>query len=673
MGNGCLARLWACWRRLWTYPLLSWFAYLPLLAVFVAVLAVLLGAGEGLGAPSLVWHDDAATKVCAGFAVAVLCLQLGVVGYLLDSRENPNRDVAPAVATFESIARYVRWPLLVTLGCAVVGCFERRARTAHAGLVLIGPAVFAALGLWLRRGPVRGKPLLALVPERHHERLRSFMERRRRQAPERGAAVPDAGAHVAQGLLALVLALGYVAAWIWSVPAAVAVSVALALAIAAWGFLRYWFRRTRVVAAAALIVLGCALTRAGDSPVTGLSDVQFPKRAGAPPPRELLGDTDALERWRAQFPDENPPLVVVATSGGALRAALWTLNILRDLEGVIPGFMRHVRLVTGASGGMVGAAHLVSALHDRGPPLTDLTPEWWGGVMHDAAGDSLTPVARALILPWRDRGQALEESWEQHTNGRLAMPFRALLAGEREGWLPSLVYAPMMVEDGRRLLISNLELGALVETVVPGANGPRRESISAVQLFACEGDGVDAIKLSTVARLNATFPWVTSAARLTTWPDRRVVDAGYYDNFGVDVATAWIRKNAEWLAGKTSGVLLLQIRDETTARLDVEAEPGPGQAHEWISALSTPLEAFFSARSASMSFRNDQKVEVLADDPHLPHPPAGKEFFVTETFELAEPEPLEWYLGQAAIDDLERSPRPVVFAAVRDWWAHRPR
>lgn len=668
--RGWVARLvaWLGRHPFWTYPPLGWIAYLPILTVFVAVLAVLLGAGDVVGAPSLIWHDQTGTKIVAGFAIAGLVFQLGVVGYLLDSRESSNHRVAPDVATLESVARYVRWPLVVLLGCAVLGAFARRATTPHAALVLIGPLVLTGTNLWLRRGRARAKKLIELFPRARHEGMRSAMERRHRLAPERGATAPDPGAHVAQGVLAIGLAVGYLAAWIWRVPAAAAVGLALAIAIAVWGFLRFWFRRYRLFWSAVLIVVGCAIFVRGDWAITGLSNVQFP--GAGPPRRELLSDGAALARWKAQLAEERPPLVVVATSGGALRAALWTINILRDLERRMPGFLRHVRLVTGASGGMVGAAHLVSALEERGPPFDHLTPEWFDAVSEDAAKDSLTPITRALILPWSDRGRALEESWEEHTNGRLAMPFRALLVGEREGWLPSLVYSPLLVEDGRRLLVSNLDLGDLVETLGPGPRGSRRESISAVQLFACQGDGIDAIKLSTVARLNATFPWVTSAARLTTPRDRRVVDAGYYDNYGVDIATAWIRKNADWLAKNTSGVLLVQIRDETTARTDVAAEPGPGRMHGWISALSTPVEAFFSAWSASMSFRNDQKVEVLADNPRLRERDG---FFATETFELADREALEWYLDRHAIDDLKMPPADATFDAVAAWWASRAR
>ncbi len=42
------------------------------------------------------------------------------------------------------------------------------------------------------------------------------------------------------------------------------------------------------------------------------------------------------------------------------------------------------------------------------------------------------------------------------------------------------------------------------------------------------------------------------------------MDAGYYDNYGVDVAAAWILMNREWLAEHCSGVLLVQIRDSVS-------------------------------------------------------------------------------------------------------------
>ena len=55
-----------------------------------------------------------------------------------------------------------------------------------------------------------------------------------------------------------------------------------------------------------------------------------------------------------------------------------------------------------------------------------------------------------------DRGQALEEAWQTNLAGALDIPFKHLAQGEKEGWRPSLILTPMMVEDGRQLIISNL-------------------------------------------------------------------------------------------------------------------------------------------------------------------------------------------------------------------------
>jgi hypothetical protein len=94
-----------------------------------------------------------------------------------------------------------------------------------------------------------------------------------------------------------------------------------------------------------------------------------------------------------------------------------------------------------------------------------------------------------------------------------------------------------------------------------------------VQLFACEGVGIDAIKLSTVARLNATFPWVTSAALLTTTPDRRVVDAGYYAlvyQMSQATGSAPARRSGCGAHGRGSGGQIRRglSRDPTGSKID---------------------------------------------------------------------------------------------------------
>src|SRR5262249_58501514 len=105
------------------------------------------------------------------------------------------------------------------------------------------------------------------------------------------------------------------------------------------------------------------------------------------------------------------------------------------LEQQVPGFGRHVRLITGASGGMLGAGYYL--LHrrrafdepDRPPPVGPYQPSEW---VLSIPSDSLDPVARFIALrgPFLaflprvvadDRGIRLEDAWAD-----LAVPFRGL-------------------------------------------------------------------------------------------------------------------------------------------------------------------------------------------------------------------------------------------------------
>jgi uncharacterized membrane protein YidH (DUF202 family) len=72
-------------------------------------------------------------------------------------------------------------------------------------------------------------------------------------------------------------------------------------------------------------------------------------------------ETETENNW-----DPEEPLVVIAVSGGGLRSAAWTFQVLAALEeqfldkGI--DFPKRVRIITGASGGMLGAAYYVATL-----------------------------------------------------------------------------------------------------------------------------------------------------------------------------------------------------------------------------------------------------------------------------------------------------------------------
>ncbi len=427
--------------------------------------------------------------------------------------------------------------------------------------------------------------------------------------------------------------------------------------------------------------------------------------AGAASSPPLIDDELALNNWltfagKGVPAGERPRLVVVSVSGGALRSALWVAIVLDRLEQDLPGFGRHVRLITGASGGMLGAAYYL--LHRRDDPDTSAEQEEFGPYrpspwVLNIPRDSLSPVARFLALrdPFLaflprvvadDRGIRLEDAW-----AALRFPFRDLRPHEEVGRVPSLVLSPMMVESGRRLLISNLDLLALTGSGGPEiggdmTSGVRPYSLSALE-FARLFPEVEGFRLGTGVRINASFPYVSPAVNLPTDPPRRVVDAGYYDNYGIQVASAWLDKNLPWLVRETSGVLLVQIRDAISAAARLGVAEGPttffGRASRTFRFFTSPPEAAASARTASAMFRNDEDVQGLAAR-FTAATKGHRSFFTTVVFENSAqvtarpPDPtawpgddteddgmtpdvaLNWYLSRAERDGLISAiPKPL--------------
>ncbi|MGP0064320.1 MAG: patatin-like phospholipase family protein [Isosphaeraceae bacterium] len=389
---------------------------------------------------------------------------------------------------------------------------------------------------------------------------------------------------------------------------------------------------------------------------------------------DLVDDRVAREGWLAERQHDTdlvggkPKLVLVAVSGGAARSAYWTATVLDRLEREISGFGAKVRVISGASGGMLGAACYV--VHRRDHVMGIEGDPWVGRV----PTNSLKPLAKFIALSeiWQslyparlaeDRGVALERDWKA-----LRFPLHDLRELERIGRIPSLIFSPMIVEDGRRLLISNLDLGRsddsgrpvpsmvmtrghLISDTSPGEK-VGGYSLSALEYYRLFPEA-RCLYLSTAVRMSASFPYVSPAVNLPTDPPRRVVDAGYYDNYGIEVATAWIYRNRGWLAEKTSGVLLLQVRDSVSVkeRLDVDdAKPTLWQAAtRGFQFFTSPIDGFGAARTSSSSFRNDHDVEFLGDvfegstRGHVAEP---QRFFTTVVFENSASvtlnAPLDW-------------------------------
>ena len=132
---------------------------------------------------------------------------------------------------------------------------------------------------------------------------------------------------------------------------------------------------------------------------------------------------------------------------------------------------------------MLGTAAYIAQIHHS---MRGQSGPWQGGrspieVLSESR-NSLSAIARRIALydvtsifdprPQReDRGRTLENTWKDF----LPQRFGELKQFEEDGQLPSIVFAPMFIEDGRRLLISNLDLEFL--TTTPGPILLNRDSL----------------------------------------------------------------------------------------------------------------------------------------------------------------------------------------------------
>lgn len=414
------------------------------------------------------------------------------------------------------------------------------------------------------------------------------------------------------------------------------------------------------------------------------------------------------------------PMVIVVASGGGIRAAAWTHMVLAELEHRfskqgIP-FPYHVRMITGASGGMFGASYYVQSIKPPGEMkwgdqrktemlnrFDRLTQDWLSPIVERMVMNDV-PAFFSPFSTHTDRGIALEQAWSKGLDGELDIKFDQLAAKEREGWCPSLVFTPMLVEDGRRLVISNLDMrypasndGHLIE------NDPKRHasldsmsrnySHEAMELFRMFPDSKDRFALSTAVRMSASFPYFSPAVPLPTKPRRRVVDAGYFDNYGVSLAAAYLfsKKNNDWFRDNVSKIVIVQIRDglsDDERRLQAIADSatrkkgGSSLISRSLEEITSPLEGLTNGRVGTCSFRNDGLLELLSTyfeqmrgEPGSGKIPHSQRFFTVVNFEFPGHAALSWHLSageerqmRSTFDDMKAADLTKKIDHLIEWW-----
>ena len=284
-----------------------------------------------------------------------------------------------------------------------------------------------------------------------------------------------------------------------------------------------------------------------------------------------------LERWKARQSTAKPVLYLLNTSGGGNRSACFTMSILQHLDSLSGGqLMRKTFLISGASGGMLGAAYFreLSRRRDEGDTAIHLQDRRY---VNDISRDLLNTlfssfVARDLASPVqkfkvgeyeyvKDRGYAFEQQLNRNTRGMLDWQLKDMAPEEAAARTPVMFLNPVVTRDSRAMVISTQPVSFLMR---PSYDSSRMaeidpDAIDFGAFFANEGPMN--LRLLTALRMNATFPYVLPNVWLPTQPVIDVMDAGFRDNFGELNSIRFLNTFRDWIRQNTGGVVLLQIRD----------------------------------------------------------------------------------------------------------------
>jgi Patatin-like phospholipase len=287
-----------------------------------------------------------------------------------------------------------------------------------------------------------------------------------------------------------------------------------------------------------------------------------------------------LENWKKKQKEEKPLLLIINTSGGGSRSAAFTMNVLQKLDQQNHGqLMDKTFMITGASGGMFGAAYfreLCRLKKYKDPSINPDDRKYSEAISVDLLNPLFSSfVARDLFSPAqkfkvgdyeyiKDRGYAFEQKLNRNTAGVLDRQLRDLEPEESAARIPLMLFSSVITRDSRTMLISTQPISFLMRPVF---DSNRIKTIDPDALdfgsFFYKQDPMN-VRMLTALRMNATFPYVLPNVWLPSEPVIDVMDAGFRDNFGEQVGIRFVHVFRDWIIKNTRGVLLIQIRDRKT-------------------------------------------------------------------------------------------------------------
>jgi hypothetical protein len=327
-----------------------------------------------------------------------------------------------------------------------------------------------------------------------------------------------------------------------------------------------------------------------------------------------------LTNWQKKLnptndPLKKPKLILMNTSGGGLRSTVWTFFMLQILDAQTHHqFMRHTTLISGASGGMLGAGYFreLYLRHENGQHINLQNPKYLENISKDLLNAvSFAIVSNDIFLPFqkfsmdsfsyrKDRGYLFEKQLNENTFGIMKKPISDYAQPELNAEIPMMIFTPTLIADGRKLNVASFPVSYL--------DAPP-EKFNSNDFYLT--DGVDfqrffrnqnarGLQFTTAIRMNATFPYIMPNVFLPSEPNVQVMDAGLRENYGFETSQRFLQVFSNWIEANTSGVIIVQFRDYKK-----DDDPDVEKHLSLSDKLTDPISSIYKNWSSFQDYEDD--------------------------------------------------------------------
>ncbi len=384
----------------------------------------------------------------------------------------------------------------------------------------------------------------------------------------------------------------------FQVPAAASILILFAILIAVLGALSYFLRSWSLLFVIALFLVVNTLYKYHiidpGSKAYGLNytsesrpvyNLQHLRELNAPGiiKSDKQNMTSILNKWKQKQGTKKPLMIAFNFSGGGLRGAGFSLNVLQQLDSLTQGnIMDNTMLMSGASGGMLAAAYFreLSRQRNEGEKIDVGSKRYFYNISEDLLNPVFSAmIARDLITPRqkftnngyryvKDRGYAFEQKLNLNTGGILNKKIGFYKEAESNAEIPMMILNSVVTSDLKKMMVCTQPLSFMMQEEYTDSasymNGP--DAIDFASLFKNENP-MD-LSLLTALRMNATYPYVLPAVWLPSDPIIEVMDAGLRDNNGQESTLRFLNVFRDWINENTRGILIIQIRSRQKGTWD---------------------------------------------------------------------------------------------------------